>query len=305
MLKDADEHLKNLVERVSSAIQQSGLLTDKVLAYIESALFTPDPEALINFITDDSDCERDTLLDLIFSPGQDVQRSLESLLEKYSFSSDDERLLSDRLTAREIIAPIRMPDNMELVNISVPGYIKSQYLRRLNISWQLDSCVISAIRGSVTQALWPVIKVKLRNTGIRPNPEQLTFLCRFFEKMEDKDPEYPAYLDLILTLPAATADTGDMYEHLTEYKRSLFRILQQTKRFETLLNRSNMETLMLQGIIAPHACAGRLVHQMELVDRICYGIFGKTEIIAEPLEEPVRHVSDPTNPEEVVRSLLR
>ena len=66
-----------------------------------------------------------------------------------------------------------------------------------------------------------------------------------------------------------------------------------------------METLMLQGVRAPHISPDVLLHQMRLIDLICFGVFGKTETIDMPLEEPLREISDLENPAAALRSLLR
>ena len=66
-----------------------------------------------------------------------------------------------------------------------------------------------------------------------------------------------------------------------------------------------METLMLQGVRAPQVSRDDLLDQMRLIDRTCFHLFGRTEIIATPIEETVRQVSDLDTPEATVKSLLR
>ncbi len=294
-----------LFARIVQSVENGGRLTEAVLAFIETALFPPAPDRLIAFLATDNDCERDSLLDLIFFPDQAVQIDLEPLLEAARYSPDDEVVLHDRLIARAINAPVKLPDGRLLVSIRVPDFIKSQYLERLKISRQTDPRVAAAIESGVSAALVPVVKVRLRNAGIRLMPGMGVFLCRFFERMTDGEPDYLACLDLVLCLLETAGEGADVYELLVGHKRSLFRSLQQTKRFETLLRRSNMETLMLQGVRTPHALPDELVHQMRLIDLICFGIFGKTETIELPMEESVRQVSDIDTPEAVIRSLLR
>ena len=198
-----------------------------------------------------------------------------------------------------------MPDGRHLAYIQVPDYIKSQYLERLNLSWQIDPRVAAAIESGVSAALEPVVKVRLRNAGICTASGQRVFLCRFFERMTDSDPDFLACLDLVLSILDTAGDGIDGYDLLAEHKRSLFRSLQQAKRFEALLAQSNMETLMLQGVRALHVSRNALMHHMRLIDLICLGIFGKTEAIELPMEEPVRQVSDMENPGAAIQSLFR
>ena len=286
-------------------MRAGGQLTHAILTYIETALFFPEPDRLANFLSDDTDCERDSLLDLIFYPDEAVQIDMEPLLEAARFSVDDENALQDRLIAHAVKAPVNMPDGRHLAYIQVPDFIKSQYLERLNLSWQMDPCVAAAIDSGVSAALGPIVKVRLRNAGICNTSGQWVFLCRFFQRMMDSDPDYLACLDLVLSIPDTAGEGIDGYDLLVEHKRSLFRSLQQARRFEALLAQSNMETLMLQGVRAPHVSRKALMHHMRLIDLICFGIFGKTEAIDLPMEEPVRQVSDLENPGAIIQSLLR
>ncbi len=278
--------------RIIEALENGGCLTDAILDYIDAALFSPEPERLATFLSGDTDSQRDSLLDLIFYPDQAVQIDLEPLLEAARFSAQDEKQMHDRLMARATHAWVNMPDGRQLVRIQVPDFIKSQYLARLNISWQMDPHVVAAIEKGLPASMRPIVKVRLRNAGICTAPGRRGFLCRFFQRMTHSDPDYLACLDLVVPLLERAGKGVEVYDLLVEHKRSLFRSLQQARRFETLLGRSNMETLMLQGVRAPHVSPDALMRHMRLIDLICLRIFGNTESIDLPLEASVRQVSD-------------
>lgn len=297
-------HLQ-LFEPIAEALEKNGRLSQAILEFIDTSLFPAQPERLAAFLTGNhGESERDSLLDLIFSPDLAVQLSLEPLLEAACCTPDDETVLLDRLLASPIHAPITMPDGTELACIPVPDFIKSQYLERLSITWRLDPRVRAAIDQNVADAAAPKVKVRLRNGHLRPSACQQTILCRFFERMADDDPDYPACLDLFLSRMEEAAGEGDFYDHLVAHKRFLFRGLRQAQRFEALRRQSNMETLMLQGVRAPHASRDELIYHMRLIDLICAGMFGKTEAIAAPMEDPLRIVTDLQNPAAAVRSLI-
>lgn len=298
------EYKRHLLDRITNALENGGCLSDTIFDYIDATLFSPEPDRLAAFLNDDTGSERDSLLDLIFYPDQAIQIDLEPLLEAARYSVDDEKELYGRLITRGIDAPVKMPDGRKLVIIQVPDFIKTQYLGRLNISWQMDPHVAAAIESGVSAALGPIVKVRLRNAGVRFTSNQRVFLCRFFERMADNDPDYLACLNLVLSILESAGEGGDVFDLLVQHKRSFFRGLQQAKHFERLLGRSNMETLMLQGVRAPHVSRNELMHKMRLIDLICFGIFGKTEAIDLPMEEPVREVSNLENLEVAIQSLL-
>ncbi len=294
-----------LLKPIVTALENSGQLSQSVIEFIETSLFPAQPEQLRAFLSDDrSQSERDSLLDLIFSPDLTVQMGLEPLLESVCWSPDRVAALQDQLLATPIRVWIKMPDGSRLVRIPVSDDVKSQYLERLNITWQLDPDVHAAIDRGVAATMALRVKVRLRNHNLRPSIDQQMILCRFFERMADDDPDYLACLDLFLTLMARPVKSDAVYDHLVDHKRFLFRSLHHAQRFEALLRRSNMETLMLQGIRAPHAPQDELMHQMRLIDQICFSIFGKIETIAPPLESPLRVVTDLETPEAAIRSLM-
>ncbi|WP_419657541.1 uncharacterized protein Dvar_66880 [Desulfosarcina variabilis str. Montpellier] len=294
-----------LLETIIKALENSGQLSESVIAFIETALFPAQPKALAAFLTDDeSESERDSLLDLIFSPDLAVQMTLEPLLEAACWSAQDRTALQDQLQASPIRAWIKMPDGRQLACILVPDYIKSRFLERLNLSWQLEPGIRASMDEGLSPAMALKVKVRLRNANLRPNADQQTVLCRFFERMADDDPDYLACMDLFLSLLGKDVNAENVYDRLAAHKRFLFRSLQQAKRFEALLRHSNMETLMLQGVRAPHAPQDELNFQMRLIDLICARLFGKTEIIVPPMDAPLRVVTDLDTPDAAVQSLM-
>jgi hypothetical protein len=296
--------IPDLLARIVEAIENGGRLTAAILDYIDAALFPPEPDGLRAFLNDDGDGQRDSLLDLIFSPDEAVQIDMEPLLEAARCSRDDEAVLHAHLKARAVDARILLPDGGFLVKIPVPDAIKSQYLARLAIARRLDPEVAAAVEKHVSPSRQPFVKVRLRNAGIRLAPGQRLFLCRFFEYMADTEPDFAECLDLVLSLLETAGTDVNGYDLLAAHKRFLFRSLQQIRRFEIQLRQSNMETLMLQGVRAPHASSDELARHMHLIDRIAVGIFGTTEIIAPLIDAPVREVTELDHPAPAVRSLL-
>lgn len=297
--------LPDVFELLTQALQHSGRLSESVLAFIDTALFPAQPERLRAFFADDDGpSDRDSLLDLIFSPDLEVQISLEPLLDAARWTVDDHLKLHRRLLASTIHTWIRMPDGDPLARILVTEDIKSRYLKRLNLAWQLDPRVRTSIDQGVAGAIAPKIKVRLRNGHLRPSARQQKVLSLFFERMADDDPDYLACLDLFLSLMETLTEDLPFYDLLAAHKRFLFRSLRQAQRFEDLRRQSNMETLMLQGVRAPHASREALVKQMRLIDLICTGMYGKTEAIAPIMDAPSRSVTGLDDPAGAVRALL-
>jgi hypothetical protein len=69
-----------LLDRIITSLERGGRISAPVLDYIEANLFAPDVERLSQFLTDENDSERDSLLDLIFFPDEALQLALEPIL---------------------------------------------------------------------------------------------------------------------------------------------------------------------------------------------------------------------------------
>jgi len=305
MTPPLDPSQQILFSRIVDALKKGGTLNEEILDYIDAVLFTPEPERLNAFLADDENSERDSLLDLMFYPDRTVQIELEPILASGRYSPEDERTIRERLLACAIESPIQWPDAGLLTRIPVPDFIKIRYLERLKITWQLPDDLGAAIDKGILAAARPVVRVRLRNAGMPFSAGQVTFLCRFFERMDSSHPDYPDCLDLALSLLGHKGSTAMMYDLLVDYKRVCFRALEQARRFATRLRRSNMETLMLQGFQSPRESPEVLMHRMDLIDRICFGVFGRTEPMAPAMEAPPRQGPDLDDPEAAVRWLLR
>ena len=293
-----------LYKRIVAALEAGGRITASVRDYIAASLFAPDTQRLKVFLNHDTDSERDSLLDLIFYPDMAIQLSLEPMLASLQCSPADEAALLDGLLTRPIDAIVRLPDGQPLVCIRLPDFIKAQFLERLNITWQMNPQVAAALEANVSVDLQLQIKVRLRNAALTATANRDRFLSRFFEHMPDDAPDYLDCLELVLPLLASAKADVNVYDLLVERKRNLYRSLMQARRFDVLLARSNMETLMLQGIRPPQVAASILQQDMRLIDLICLGTYGKTETIAPPIEGPMRQISGLQTPEAVVKSML-
>ena len=294
-----------LLETIVAAIENCGRLSITVMNFIETALFSVSHEKLAAFLSDEEgESEWDSLLDLIFSPDLPTQIALEPLIEAACLSPADSANLQYRLLSTPVRTLMRMPDGRPLSPITVPDYFKSRYLERLNVAWRMNPDLRAAIGENLTPDKALAVRVRFRNAGLLPTPDQRTLLCRFFERVADDDPDYLACLDLFLELTKKLEKISQAFDRFAEHKRFLFRSLSQARRFETLLRQSNMETLMLQGVRPPYASQDQLTREMRLIDLVTMQMFGRTEVILPTMDDPLRIVSDLDDPAAAVRSVF-
>jgi len=82
---NAPEKCILLAERIVKILREGIYIDSDVMHFIDSTFSNPCINELEEVITDDSDCESDPLIELIFFPDEDIQAKLEDLLESHNY----------------------------------------------------------------------------------------------------------------------------------------------------------------------------------------------------------------------------
>lgn len=245
--------------------------------FIDSTFSSPCINELEKIIADNSDCERDSLIELIFFPDEEIQAKLEDLLESHNYCREDEKKVLDYLSSRQIKSTIHFPDNKGALSVKMPYEAAGRFLARLNIHRNIDEKLSAAIDTYVSEKLKISVRVKLRNTVNEIAGNKILFLCDFFEKIEDESGDFLECLDFILSFLDEAENISDLFSALMDKKRFYFKNLQRAEKFRQQLEKGNMETMILQGVKAPYINIEDEKRKMELIDKISLSVFGRTE----------------------------
>ncbi|OQY58263.1 MAG: hypothetical protein B6245_12710 [Desulfobacteraceae bacterium 4572_88] len=268
-----------LAEKIKTILREGSVLSRELVHYIDSAFSNPSITELEAILGDESDCERDSLLDLIFFPDEALHIRLENFLEKEDFQKKDEEKIRESLFLKESPhTKLRFPDRRgELLNIPMPFWIAEQFISRLNICNKPDEKLTEAINRNVCGKHKIRFRVMLRNSRLVYTANQIRFLCDFFGKMNSETADMQNCLDFALHFLGENRDDTDIFSALTKKKRNCFQHLQKLLGFEEQLEKNNMEILMLRGVRMPYADKETLLRQIAMIDTICLSVFGKTE----------------------------
>jgi len=272
-----DEKCRFLAERIFKILREGIHIDSDVMHFIDSTFSSPCVNELEKIIADNSDCERDSLLELIFFPDEEIQTKLEDLLESHNYCREDEKKVLDYLSSGPIESTIHFPDNKGTLSVKMPYEAAGRFLTRLNIHRKIDKRISAAIDTCVPEKLKIQVKVKLRNAYDEPAENKILFLCNFFKKIEDESGDFLECLDFILSFLDEAENTSDLFSELIDKKRFYFKNLQRAEKFRQQLEKANMETMILQGVKAPYISIEDEKRKMELIDKISLSIFGRTE----------------------------
>ena len=281
---NVDDKCILLAERIVKIFREGIHLNSDVMHFIDSTFSSPCINELEKIIADHSDCERDSLIELIFFPDEEIQAKLEDLLKSHNYCREDENKVLDYLSPWQIESIIYFPDNKGALSVKMPNEAAGRFLTRLNIHKKIDKRIYAAIDTGVSEKLKISVRVKIRNTVNEITENKIFFLCEFFEKMEDESGDFLECLDFILSFLDEAENTSDLFSALMDKKRFYFKNLQRAEKFRQQLEKGNMETMILQGVKAPYINIEDEKRKMELIDKISLSVFGRTEYFEKALQ---------------------
>jgi len=274
---DTEEKCTRLADEIRKILSRGISLGDDVLDYIDSTFSNPTIEELQTILQDDANCERDSLMELLFFPDETMQLELEELLEDLRFGGQDEEKVPAILCRQPLPVTMRLPADRGTLSLDLPDEVAPGFIARLHIARHLDDKLRQAIDKHADEDIRNGHKVKLRNARFSPAAHKIEFLCLFFEKVEPQSHDFNICLDFALSLLDELNDDRELYPALMAKKRFYLRSLQKAQKQEAQLQKSNLETLMSQGsrvILVDKADARK---KMLIIDRISRAIFGRTE----------------------------
>ncbi len=274
---ELQEKCEVFADEIKKILSKGIELSNDVVHYIDSTFSNPTIEELQDILHDDSNCEKDSLMELLFFPDESMQLQLEEMLECLQLGKQDEKKVLHTLCRESLQVNMRLPKDRGSLNLILPHEVAPGFIARLHISKHLDGKLREVINKDAGEDAGKRYKVKIRNSRFSPGEKKIQFLCDFFEKLEHQSHDFNICLDFALSFLDELKEDQDLYQALMAKKRFYLRSLQKAKQLETQLQKNNLETLLSQGkrvILIDQADARK---KMLIIDRISRAIFGKTE----------------------------
>ena len=268
---------REVADRIIEILRSGLTINADTQHYIDSTFSNPSIETLEALVKDESNCETDSLVALLFFPDESVQLQLEEMIDAVCFEKHDERAIQDMVCARLVQTRICFPNGRGSFEIAVSPTNVAQFIAHLNLSRPLDSKLRSAIAKYVDQTLQTRCKVRLRNAKPICSPAHILFLIDFFKKLRTDRNEFLNCFDFILSFLDELEDEPDMFQALMAKKRFYFLSLQKAKNLDIQLTKYNMETLLLKGKRVSYIDKADAIKKIRMIDQISLAVFGNTE----------------------------
>jgi len=268
---------KQLADRIIDILQSGLTMNADTLHYIDSTFSNPSIGELEELLQDESNCETDSLLELLFFPDESAQLQLEDMLEDIQFQKQDEQKIQDMVCNKPFQTRIRFPDDRGTLGMEISPLNVAQFIVRLNLLRHLNPKLTASVNDYVPVTFQTRCKVKLRNTRPITSQSKILFLQAFFEKLQGDSDDFFDNLDFILSFLDECKDEPDMFQALMAKKRFYFHSLQKAKNLDIQLIKHNVETLLLRGKRVSYVDKADARKKIQMIDRISLAIFGKTE----------------------------
>jgi hypothetical protein len=279
---ETDEKCELLADEIKAIISEGMVLSDDVVHYIDSTFSYPSIDELQAILADEFNCEADTLIELLFFPGESIQVRLEKELERCRPQKEDENEIIKLLCREPLPVTFRFTDDRGALTFPIPEDVIRQFIVRLKISKHLDASLIDSIQNYGDEKNTSRFKVKIRNSRFLPSESKTAFLCRFFDKIGSQSNDIFECLEFVLGFLDEIKNGGDIYQALMAKKKFYFISLQKAKKMDARMEKHNIETLLMQGERVALIDQNDARRKMLIIDRISRAVFGKTEFFDVP-----------------------
>ena len=243
--------------------------------YIDSTFALPTHQELESVLKDPDNCERDTLLELIFFPGQDIQIRLEELIEQSCFQQDDEEKVLGLLMEKKPDVALHYPQEGPPVCFTVPEHAVGQFIARLNIYKRINHNVLAAIRQNLPLDWQMPARVMIRNAGFACQGAKAVFLEAFMGSVPPMTDDFFGHLEFVLDLMETCSDKTPLAESLALRKQHHQKNIIKAEQFERQRRNRNVETMIMQGIRIPHCDPQDDMQKIAMIDTVSLAIYGK------------------------------
>ena len=264
----------DIAAKIREILERGMDLSPETLRFIDGTFSDPSAAEVEAVIKDEASVERDSLLELLFSPDEALQVELENLLALPHRSSPDAQEVAARLTMAPLPVIFRFPDGRDELQVALTPPLARRLTSGLRIGRNLPAPAVDAIDVNFSGRARQRLRVMIRNARFDFTPARTEFLCALIPRLdvqEDSDRECFAFA---MELLAERGEPEDIYATLAARKKWLAKALHFSQRQREHLAQSNVETLLSQGQRLTWVDEAASRRQIGFIDRIGLAVFG-------------------------------
>jgi hypothetical protein len=278
----------DIAAKIREILERGMDLSPETLRFIDGTFSDPSTAEVEAVIKDEASVERDSLLELLFSPDEALQVELENLLALPHRSSPDAQEVAARLTMAPLPVIFRFPDGRGELQVALTPPLARRLTSGLRIGRNLPAPAVDAIDVNFSGRARQRLRVMIRNARFDFTPAKTEFLCALIPRLDVQDDDGRECFAFAMELLAERGEPEDIYATLVARRKWLAKALHFSQRQREYLAQSNVETLLSQGQRLTWVDEAASRRQIGFIDRICLAVFGAIpQIDSEPPAQEV------------------
>jgi hypothetical protein len=277
-----------IAAKIREILERGMDLSPETLRFIDGTFSDPSAAEVEAILKDEASVERDSLLELLFSPDEALQVELENLLALPHRSSPDAQEVAARLTMAPLPVIFRFPDGRGELQVALTPPLARRLTSGLRIGRNLPAPAVDAIDVNFSGRTRQRLRVMIRNARFDFTPAKTEFLCALIPRVDVQDDDGRECFAFAMELLAERGEPEDIYATLVARRKWLAKALHFSQRQREYLAQSNVETLLSQGQRLTWVDEASSRRQIGFIDRICLAVFGAIpQIDSDPLAQEV------------------
>lgn len=292
-----------VARRIRDLLEGGLDLSPAVMRFIDSTFSDPSVDELTAILNDESNSERDSLLELLFSPDESVHCEVEEFLLLPAAGDIDPNQVAELLSRPALRAGFRMPGGRGWLRAEMRPELARRFVHQLRIDRQIPGPIASATDARLAGQQRLRLRVLIRAARLDVLPSQVEFLRTLIERLGLEDEEHWECFAFALELLADIGNAADIYAALTERKKLLIKALNHGRRQREHLAAANIEILASRGERLTFVDEAATRRQLGFIDRLCLTAFGRIAHLDVTGPEDAFEVSNPQDITDVMRRL--
>jgi hypothetical protein len=289
--------------RIRDILERGTDLSPEVMRFIDITFSGPSADELNAILGDESNSERDSLLELLFSPDESFQLEIEELLLLPATGDIDPNQVADLLCRPVLRAGFRMPDGRGWLRVEMTPALARRFVHLLRMNRHIPGSVAAAIDARLAGRQRLRLRALIRSARFDLHPPHMEFLGTLIERLELEDEGgwecFAFALELLADIGAADIDQA-----LMARKKLLLKALTLARRQREHLASANFETLVSRGQRLTWVDEAASRRDITCIDRICLAAFGRIAHVEPSGPEDALEFSTPQDIAVLLRRLV-
>jgi len=264
----------DIAAKIREILERGMDLSPETLRFIDGTFSDPSAAEVEAILKDEASVERDSLLELLFSPDEALQVELENLLALPHRTSPDAQEVAARLTMAPLPVIFRFPDGRGELQVALTPPLARRLTSGLRIGRNLPAPAVDAIDVNFSGRTRQRLRVMIRNARFDFTPAKTEFLCALIPRLDVQDDDGRECFAFAMELLAERGEPEDIYSTLVARRKWLAKALHFSQRQREYLAQSNVETLLSQGQRLTWVDEAASRRQIGFIDRIGLAVFG-------------------------------